>query len=102
MQSRFMFVSAPDQCGYLPDRVSQLHYEIVDQLTPSEYMERLQRGWRRFGRALFRPVCASCRMCQSLRVPIASFRPNRSQRRAWKANDSEIGPKVHAAVEACG
>jgi len=86
MESLFTFTSPPSRCGYLPDREWQLHYEIVGQLTPAEYQNRLQNGWRRFGYSLFRPACPGCQMCQSLRVPVATFRPDRSQRRAWVAN----------------
>ena len=84
------------QCEYLPDRAWRLHYVLVDQLTPDEYMERLRRGWRRFGHTMFRPVCSSCSMCQSLRVPVATFRPDRSQARAWKANVGTISITVGA------
>jgi leucyl-tRNA---protein transferase len=59
-------------------------------------MQRLQQGWRRFGWAMFRPECPSCRMCQSLRVPVAAFRPNASQRRAWKRNEGEVTVRVGA------
>ena len=90
MESLFTFLSPPSQCGYLPDRDWSLHYEVVGQLAPAEYLERLQQGWRRFGYSLFRPECPTCRMCRSLRVPVATFRPDRSQRRAWAANDTEV------------
>jgi leucyl-tRNA---protein transferase len=47
---------------------------------------------------LFRPSCSSCRACRSLRVDVARFRPNRSQRRNRKLNQSDfrldIGPPV--------
>src|SRR5438067_2368596 len=33
-------------------------------------------------------------MCRSLRVPVASFRPDRSQRRAWAANEHEVSVSV--------
>ena len=42
----------------------------------------LARGWRRFGAAYFRPACAGCAACVSLRVPVETFTPTRSQRRA--------------------
>jgi leucyl-tRNA---protein transferase len=62
----------------------------------------MNSGWRRFGRAMFRPACGSCSMCQALRVDVAAFKPNQSQKRAWKRNHTEIGltisePKVSEA-----
>jgi arginine-tRNA-protein transferase len=63
-----------------------MEYDVVRRMTPDEYTDRMREGWRRFGHAIFRPACRSCRMCQSLRVPVATFRPDRSQSRAWKAN----------------
>ena len=42
----------------------------------------LERGWRRFGPDYFRPTCAPCHECVPTRIPLASFTPSRSQRRA--------------------
>jgi arginine-tRNA-protein transferase len=47
-------------------------------------------GWRRFGHTLFRPRCASCQACRSLRIDVAHFQPNRSQRRLKKANEGSL------------
>lgn len=80
------FTSPPHECSYLPDRSASLHYEVVADATPTEYLERMTQGWRRFGYQFFRPVCPSCTACRSLRVPVATFRPDRSQRRALSAN----------------
>jgi leucyl-tRNA---protein transferase len=96
MESRFTFLSAANDCGYLPGRVSQLQCEVVRELAPGEYMERLRSGWRRFGHTLFRTACPACQRCQSLRVPVAAFRANRSQRRAWQANYGQIATVVAA------
>jgi arginine-tRNA-protein transferase len=90
MESLFTFNSPPGPCGYRPDQTWQLHYEVVGQLTPGEYRDRMRQGWRRFGFSLFRPECPSCRMCQPIRVPTATFSPDRSQRRAWKSNASDV------------
>ncbi len=90
MESLFTFTAPPSQCGYLPDRQWQLEYEIVGSLTPAEYMARLKAGWRRFGYSLFRPGCPSCRACRTLRVPTATFRPDRSQKRAAALNDADV------------
>ena len=94
MESLFRYTAPPSTCGYLPDRHWSLQYEMVANLAAVEYTERLEQGWRRFGGMLFRPQCPSCRACQSLRVQVRRFQPNRSQRRAWKANHAEIEVRV--------
>src|SRR5262249_2736586 len=76
----------PSTCEYLPDEQWSLHYVFVRRASALEYQVRLEAGWRRFGRALFHPVCTDCRACQSLRIPVRSFRPDRSQRRARAGN----------------
>jgi arginine-tRNA-protein transferase len=96
VESRFTFVSKPARCEYLPDRDWQLQYEVVARMEPVEYLERLEAGWRRFGYALFRPVCTTCTMCQSIRVPVAEFEPHRTQRRVWRANAAALELRIGA------
>ena len=86
MEGRLKFLAPETQCEYLPGQTARLEYEHVEQMTAAEYGEFLLRGWRRFGHLLFRPLCPSCRKCQSLRVPVGAFRPRRTQRRVWNAN----------------
>jgi arginine-tRNA-protein transferase len=90
MESVFRFTAPPSPCGYLPDQTWRLEYEQVASLTPAEYMERLEQGWRRFGEMLFRPRCQRCTACRSLRVVVDRFRPDRSQRRTRRANDDSV------------
>jgi arginine-tRNA-protein transferase len=94
MESLFRYIATPSRCGYLPDRLWSLEYELMSEITAAEYGERMVRGWRRFGAMLFRPRCARCTACQPIRVCVDSFRPNRSQRRAWKVNDGQIELRV--------
>lgn len=96
MESLFTFDSPPGSCGYRPEQTWQLHYEVVGQLAPAEYRDRMRQGWRRFGFSLFRPACPTCRLCQPIRVPTAAFQPDRSQRRAWKANVHDVRIAVGA------
>lgn len=99
MQTLMTFVSAADRCQYLHDRDWQFEYDIVGTATADEYGERLRRGWRRFGHALFRPVCPSCSMCRSLRIPVATFTADRSQKRAWKGNDGVVRLTIGSPAE---
>ena len=88
------FTERPSRCGYLPDREWRLEYRIVFELSAEEYAGWMLRGWRRFGRLLFRPRCRGCDACQPIRVDVARFRPDRSQRRAAKANAADLRIEV--------
>jgi arginine-tRNA-protein transferase len=96
MESVFQFVAAPSPCGYLPEQVWQLEYEIVRKLSPEEYLARLKSGWRRFGATLFRPRCPACSACRSLRVDVQRFRPNRRLRRVRAANAGQVDLRIGA------
>lgn len=80
-----------ETCVYLPDRLAQMRYRVIDHCAAAAYQRLLERGWRRFGRVFFRPVCVGCEECRSLRVDVERFSPNRSMRRALARNqDLEI------------
>ena len=80
------FTTAPESCQYLPEQTSRLSYEVVAELSPEEYEDRMNNGWRKFGMYLFRPVCASCRECRPIRILVDAFAPDRSQRRCIERN----------------
>ncbi len=96
MESLFHYVAPPGPCGYLPDQEWTMEYELMNELSPAEYQDRLLAGWRRFGAMLFRPRCAVCRACQSLRVAVDQFQPNRSQRRARRLNENDVELRIGA------
>src|SRR3989440_12154177 len=54
---------------------------LMTGVTPAELDSMLERGWRRFGPVYFRPVCATCDECVSVRVPVATFSPSGNLRR---------------------
>jgi leucyl-tRNA---protein transferase len=90
MESLLTYSTPPSPCGYLPEQTWSLFYEVVGEITAQEYLDRLKSGWRRFGYSLFKPECPTCRRCQSLRVPVDSFKPDRSQKRAVARNEGDI------------
>jgi leucyl-tRNA---protein transferase len=90
VRTTFRFLAPDDRCSYLPDQMARMEYERFTELTLDEYADLMMAGWRRFGHTLFRPRCARCQACQSLRVDAARFRPNRSQRRARKLNEGTV------------
>ncbi len=94
MESALHYISSPSRCSYLPDRDWRFENIYVLEMTSREYGEHLEKGWRRFGRTLFRPRCENCTACQSLRIPVATFRPNRSQKRNASLNAPQIELRV--------
>ncbi len=80
------FLQGPYPCSYLPDRKATLEYEIASRISDHEYEACMNHGWRKFGVALFHPVCADCQECRPIRVPVESFVATRSQQRARARN----------------
>lgn len=89
------FTSPPAKCGYLPDRQWQFEYALIASMTAAEYERRMEQGWRRFGHTMFRPQCAACTACHSLRVDVVAFRLNRSQRRNRESNRQVVEMSIH-------
>ncbi|MBI2378283.1 MAG: arginyltransferase [Deltaproteobacteria bacterium] len=91
------FVAEPRACAYLPEQIASLEYKLMLDVTSAELDQMLERGWRRFGPAYFRPACAACSECVPLRIPVDEFEPSRGQRRVLKKAhfvELEIGPPL--------
>ncbi len=79
--------ASPDHaCPYLPGQTTRVEGFRVDRLDPEIQVALMDRGFRRSGLLLYRPVCPACTACRALRVPVDAFRPTRSQRRVWRHN----------------
>jgi arginine-tRNA-protein transferase len=64
-------------------------------MSADAYHRFMDAGFRRSGRLVYQPVCAGCRRCVPLRVPVAAFTPSKSQRRCRRRNQDlriESGP----------
>lgn len=82
-----LFHSGEHACGYFDDRSARdLVLDPGDPRLPQLYPLALDWGFRRSGDLVYRPHCRGCRACVAVRVPVARFRPNRSQRRCLARN----------------
>ncbi len=74
-------------CGYLPDRFSiNIYADPNIEMCTDTYSWLIDHGFRRNGKFLYRPQCPTCKACVPTRVPVNSFKPNRSQQRTLQAN----------------
>lgn len=94
-----LFKTAPHPCSYLEDREASTVFVDPEQpIDKSIYTFLSEHGYRRSGEYMYRPDCAACQACISLRIPVDKYTLSRSDRRLLKRNqDLEI--KVISSIE---
>jgi leucyl-tRNA---protein transferase len=81
------YVTPPERCAYLPGREAvNIFADPRARMNSALYGRLIDKGFRRSGSHLYRPQCPGCNACVPTRIPVAGFRPNRSQRRNRNLN----------------
>lgn len=73
-----------DECSYLDGRKQIMHYKVIDECDTLSNQDYIERGYRRFGKMYFRPVCEGCNECQSIKIDVKKFEFSKSARRVIK------------------
>jgi arginyl-tRNA--protein-N-Asp/Glu arginylyltransferase len=91
-QALDFYLTPEHECSYLPKQMAQtLFADPAVRIGTGMYSELIKFGFRRSGTHVYRPRCPMCDACIPIRIPAATFRPSRSQRRNWQRNaDLEV------------
>ncbi|MBN2887661.1 MAG: arginyltransferase, partial [Chromatiaceae bacterium] len=86
-----LYLTGEHPCSYLAEqRARTLFVDPSARLDGAAYEALLAQGFRRSGPHIYRPACAHCAACVPVRLPVARFSPDRSQRRNWRENAGRI------------
>ena len=94
------YTTAPYPCSYLPDETARSQVAIPGDLIDAPvYSQLVRAGFRRSGVFTYRPHCDRCRACVPVRVRIADFSANRTQRRAWRKHQDLQVQLLHLSYQ---
>jgi len=74
------------ECAYIPGNKVRMNYKYVSSATKTFATAVIARGWRRFGKYFFHPICNGCNECKSIRINTIDYTFSKSQRKAIKRN----------------
>jgi leucyl-tRNA---protein transferase len=81
------FVTSPNPCPYLPGKYERKVFTELNGLHAAELNDALGRiGFRRSQSVAYRPSCADCNSCVSVRVVVDEWKPSGTQKRILKRN----------------
>ena len=52
-------------CAYIPGNKVRMNYKYVSNASKKFATAVIARGWRRFGKYFFHPICNGCNECKS-------------------------------------
>ena len=73
-----------DNCSYLAEKKQTMHYRVIDNCSQEDCQDFIERGFRRFGKMYFRPICEGCNECQSIKIDVKNYKFTKSARRVLK------------------
>ena len=85
------FVTSPAPCPYLPGKTERKVFTELRGPHADDLNDALGRiGFRRSQTVAYRPSCADCTACVSVRVVAGEFRPSSTQKRNFKRNSDLV------------
>jgi leucyl-tRNA---protein transferase len=85
------YSTGPYPCSYLPKQDARSQVATPAHVIDTRVYSRLvESGFRRSGSFTYRPHCERCKACIPVRIDVAQFLPNRTQRRVWKKHGNLV------------
>ncbi|WP_394203219.1 arginyltransferase [Marinagarivorans algicola] len=96
-----LYATAEHPCSYLKDQqASTIFIDPAANLDVNVYSALSELGFRRSGGHIYRPHCADCAACISVRVPVQAFALTRTHKRCLKRNsDLTITATAHPNID---
>ncbi len=73
-------------CPHINGEISSDENLLIYDLDDNDQEILLENAYRHFGEIYFRPDCAHCRQCISIRIPVQQYSPSKSVRRLLNRN----------------
>jgi len=73
-------------CAYIPNKKVRMNYKYVASASKEFATAVIARGWRRFGKYFFHPICNGCNECKSIRIDVSDYAYTKSQRKTINRN----------------
>ena len=87
MRDLKVYTTYPHSCSYLEEQeATTLFIDPRQKMDKNLYSNLSLLGFRRSGNHVYRPHCTHCEACIPARIPVAGFKPKRSQRRTLARN----------------
>ncbi|MEM0978180.1 MAG: arginyltransferase [Pseudomonadota bacterium] len=81
------YVTAPQPCPYLKGRTERKLFTALHGDHAVALNDALSaQGFRRSQNVLYRPSCADCQACMSVRIRVSDFQPTKSQQKILRRN----------------
>ena len=89
-----VYATYPHDCSYIAGRqATTVFIDPEARVTQALYSRLSEHGFRRSGAHIYKPHCKQCKACIACRLPLATFAPNRTQRKLLNRNrDLELLP----------
>jgi arginine-tRNA-protein transferase len=86
----------PAPCPYLQGRIEQRLVVTLEGVAVDTFDRLSRTGFRRSHTFAYRPTCPGCTACVPIRVPVARFAPDRTQRRIARRNADIVASERRA------